>query len=154
MTTKSNTLIISAVKQGVVIDHITAGQALNIAKLFQLATNRRRITLALNLPSASMEAKDLIKLEEHSLSDHECDQIAVLAPNATVNVIEDYEVIDKMKLELPDTIADISLCPNERCITNHEPMGSLFHVKKRGPNVIQLRCHYCRKIFMPHQNET
>jgi aspartate carbamoyltransferase regulatory subunit len=147
MFTENKTLPISAIKHGVVIDHVTAGQALTIIKLLQLSEHNKPIMLGVNLPSISMGTKDLIKLENCTLTDEEYDKIAVLSPNVTINIIEEYQVNDKMKLELPDTIANITPCPNAHCITNHEPVGSLFVINKRGPYTIQLRCHYCRKQF-------
>ncbi len=145
MFTENKTLPISAIGQGVVIDHITVGQALTIIKLLKLSSPDHPIMLGLNLPSVSMGAKDLIKLEEHTLSDKEYDKIAVLSPNATINIIDDFKIIEKMKLELPDKIADITPCSNSRCVTNYEKVKSLFVINKRGPLAIQLRCYYCRK---------
>lgn len=145
MFAETKTLPISAIKQGVVIDHITVGQALVIIKILKLSNPEHPITLGLNLPSHSMGSKDLVKLEKYMLSDEECDKIAVLSPNATINIINDFQITEKMKLELPDKIADIAPCPNDRCITNHEKIGSLFVINKRGPLAIELRCHYCRK---------
>ncbi|MEM1282210.1 MAG: aspartate carbamoyltransferase regulatory subunit [Chlamydiota bacterium] len=145
MYTESKTLPISAIKNGVVIDHVNVGQALTIISILKLSSPEQPITLGLNLPSASMGSKDLIKLEEYRLTDEECDKIAVLSPNVSVNIIQDFEIIEKMKLELPDKIAAIAPCPNSRCITNHEKVESLFVINKRGPLAIQLRCHYCRK---------
>lgn len=150
MYTENKTLPIAAIKQGVVIDHITTGQALTIVKILKLPKTKTPVMLGLNLPSASMGSKDILKLEEYTLTDEECDKIAVLSPNATVNIIDDYKIADKMKLELPDKIAAIAPCPNHRCITNHEKVESLFVINKRGTLTIQLRCHYCRKELNQH----
>lgn len=145
MVTDNKTLPISAIKQGIVIDHITVGKALTIINILKLSNLTNPIMIGLNLPSASMGAKDLIKIEEYLLSDEEYDKISVLSPNATINIIDDYKITEKMKLELPDNIVGIAPCPNSRCITNHEKVESLFVINKRGSLAIQLRCHYCRK---------
>src|ERR1051325_10381059 len=97
---KEKMLSVSAIKQGTVVDHIAAGNALKIVRLLKLAANERRVTLGLNLKSDSIGLKDLIKLENVFLSQFQASQIAVFAPQATVNVIENYRVAKKFRVQL------------------------------------------------------
>jgi len=142
----SKTLAVSAIEEGVVIDHVPAGQALYLVRLLKLSDHNKQVTLAINLRSYSMGYKDIIKLEGCLLSLEECDKIAVISPNATLNFIKNYKVTNKRKVVLPDTIDDIFPCPNEKCISNHEPMSSKFLIKEHRQR-IRLRCEYCSKYF-------
>ncbi len=145
MVEENITFPISAIEKGVVIDHITAGQAMTIINTLNLTSRDYLIMLGINLPSISMGKKDIIKLENYTLSEDECNIIVVFSPKATVNVIDEYKVFKKLKPELPERIENIGQCPNNRCITNHENIGSLFIVNKHGSKEIHLCCHYCKK---------
>ena len=67
----------------------------------------------------------------------------LVAPNANINVIRNYEIVDKHRVSLPDEIVDIVKCGNPKCISNNEPMSTRFHVVDRENRVI--RCHYCER---------
>jgi aspartate carbamoyltransferase regulatory subunit len=143
---KEKTLSVSAIKEGTVIDHIKAGQALKIVRLLRFAENERRVTVGLNLRSATKGLKDIIKIENVFLTPSQAAHIAVFSPNATVNVIENYQVAKKFKVEMPEAIAAILCCPNGRCVTRAEAIPTLFIVDENNSHVI-LRCHYCEKCF-------
>lgn len=142
----SHTLSVAAIKQGTVIDHIPAGSALPMIRLLHLAVQKKQVTVGLNLPSRAMGHKDLIKVEERELTQDEVSQVAILAPDATINIIKNYAVVKKFSMKLPDRIDRVMLCPNPTCITNHERMATSFlvHTYKKE---IRLRCKYCEKIF-------
>lgn len=142
----NKTMAVAAIRNGTVIDHITPGQALAIVQLLNLAQDGKRITLGLNLPSQTQQNKDLIKVEDWELTPAEADRIAILSPNATINIIQDYEVAKKFKVSLPETIANIFRCPNPRCISNHEAIASHFFVKSHSQKIL-LQCRFCRKSF-------
>ena len=146
----TKTLAVSAIKNGTVIDHITAGQAYRIVKFFNLGSHHKQITLGLNLPSDSMEYKDIIKIEEWELMPDQANQVAILAPRATINIIEDFKVTKKFKVSLPASISSVITCPNPKCISNHETINSFFHVLPSKP-LVRLQCKYCRKMYT--QNE-
>ncbi len=143
---KEKTLSVSAIKEGIVIDHIRAGQALKIVRLMRFAAEEKRVTIGLNLKSQSTGLKDIIKVENYTLTEAQAAQIAIFAPLATVNVIENYKVAKKFQVQLPETIAAVLGCPNLRCITNAEHVPTLFIVEENNSHII-LRCKYCEKLF-------
>lgn len=142
----TQTLSVSAINHGTVIDHIPAGQALRIMRLLKMAASKNCVTLGLNLSSKSMGTKDLIKIENKILSDVEANEIAVFAPQVTINIIEDFKVSKKIDIKMPETICGILICPNSRCVTQTEPVESFFYVEEIGKQV-KLHCKYCEKRF-------
>ena len=141
-------LKIKAIENGTVIDHITANKALHILKILGLPDGEvRNVTVAMNVTSGKSEAKDIVKIENREIDTEELNQIALIAPNATINIIRNYEVIKKDKIILPKVITSIIKCTNDKCITNYEnePITSKFHVIESQPPV--LRCHYCEKLI-------
>jgi len=139
-------LLVAAINNGTVIDHITAGSALKIIRLLNLASHNNVVTVGLNLPSRAMKLKDLIKVEGREITPEEIDSVSILAPSASINIIKNYEVAKKFSVKIPDTIDYVVVCPNPKCITNNEKMDSKFHVIKEKDGV-KLKCHYCEKIF-------
>ena len=139
-------LKVKPIKNGTVIDHITANKALRVLKILQLPDQKTAVTLAMNVQSNQMGSKDIVKIEGRELASREVDEIALIAPHATINIIRDYEIIAKGKVNLLDEIKNILICSNPNCITNtQEPVETLFIVMKKGPLV--LRCHYCERIM-------
>jgi len=143
----NKTLSVSAIENGTAIDHIIAGQALRIVSLLQLSHDDKQISIGLYQESSAMGRKDLIKLVDRQLSPQEVDRIAILSPNATINLIRNFEVVEKKKVTLPQQIEEVVPCPNPRCISNHEPMPTSFSVRRHAGGVICLQCRYCRKVF-------
>ncbi|MFC1796660.1 aspartate carbamoyltransferase regulatory subunit [Pseudomonadota bacterium] len=137
---------VEAICQGTVIDHITTGQGLKILNRLQLINDKIRLTVGLNLPSGQFGSKDIIKVDNWMFSKDEAYELALLAPNATVNIIEDYKVVSKFHMELPEILEGIFSCPNSNCITHSEPVDSKFTIKTEDEQV-QLRCHYCEELF-------
>ncbi len=100
----------------------------------------------MNVPSKKVGRKDIVKIENKELKKEEVDKIALIAPHATWNVIEDYKVLEKSKLEIPKEIEGLLKCPNPKCITNtDEPVTSKFSLEKKEP--IKLRCNYCERLI-------
>lgn len=143
---KENQLQVEAIRNGSVIDHIPANLGIKILSLFKLHETNQRITIGLNLPSSALGHKDLIKIENIYLSKEQANQLALYAPNATVNQIEEYQVVNKLTLTLPERIDGVFACPNSNCISHGEPVNSRFRVILKQENV-QLKCHYCEKVF-------
>ncbi|MEO3956578.1 aspartate carbamoyltransferase regulatory subunit, partial [Chromobacterium piscinae] len=114
-----------------VIDHIPAQVGFKLLSLFRLTETDQRITIGLNLPSGELGRKDLIKIENTFLTEDQINQLAVYAPHATVNRIDDYEVVAKIAPTLPERIERVLTCPNGNCISRSEPVFSSFAVKKR-----------------------
>lgn len=133
-------------EQGTVIDHIPAGQAFFIMRLLKLEALKARAFVGVNLASEKMGFKDMIKVEGRELTENETTQIAIFAPKATVNIIQNSEVVNKYAVKIPTTISHCIICPNANCITNHEQTTHLFHIDS-DRKVIRLRCHFCEKTF-------
>lgn len=144
MTAK--TLMVEAIQNGTVIDHIPAGHALYIIELLKVKSSNDAITLGLNLESKRLGKKDIIKISDRFLSEIEAGEIAVFASDAKINIIRDYQVVEKMVAQLPEQISKILICPNKNCISHAEPIDSLFEVEAvRG--TIRLICHFCERVF-------
>ncbi|ODS42032.1 MAG: aspartate carbamoyltransferase regulatory subunit [Candidatus Altiarchaeales archaeon IMC4] len=137
---------IQSIRNGIVIDHITAGRAINVLRILGVDQNfPDTITLAMNVPSNVMGKKDIVKVENRDLDKKEIDQIAIIAPDATINRISQSKVISKEKVVLPDVIVGVVSCPNPKCVTNDpkEKIKSTFTVRSKKPLV--LRCRYCER---------
>ena len=129
---------------GTVIDHIRAGKALEVLKILGITgKDGNVVSLAMNISSSRIEKKDIVKVEHRFLKEEEVARIALVAPEATINLIENSKVIKKTRVELPETITDVVECPNQRCVTNkeREPIHGKYEVVSRTP--IQLKCLYC-----------
>lgn len=142
----TKTLAVSAIKDGTVIDHIRSGDALRIIRLFHLLDDKNKITVGLNLPSKHLGIKDLIKIENRVLTNDEANEIMIFAPDATINIVENFEVVRKISTHLPSTITNIFRCPNPKCITHDENTQSTFYIEEQGKQV-KLICNYCEKGF-------
>lgn len=141
-------LKIKAIENGTVIDHITANKALHILKILGLPnSDTTNVTIAMNVRSGEIGRKDIVKIENRELDYNELNQIALIAPKATINIIRDYKPIKKDKIILPKKITSIIECTNPKCITNYEnePITPIFHVIETSPTVV--RCHYCEKLI-------
>ena len=136
-------LRVSKIKDGTVIDHIRGGFALDVIKILGITGKEKRVmTIAINVPSRRFRVKDIVKIEGKALSSQDVNRIALVAPHASINIIHDYAVIEKLEVKLPKTIENIVKCSNPCCITNaDEPVVSKFYIKQEEPLV--LKCHYC-----------
>mgnify|MGYP001134310773 CR=1 FL=1 len=145
--TTETTLKISKIKSGTVIDHITGGHALDVVKILGI-TGRTDgvVSIAMNVPSKKHGVKDIVKVEGRELNPREVDKIALLAPHATINIIRNYEVVEKKVVKLPEVIRGTVKCANPACISNSsEPVQSTFYVECKEP--LMLKCHYCGYIM-------
>ena len=140
-------LMVEAIANGTVIDHIAPGQAMNILRLFNFLGKHNHITVGFNLRSGELGSKDIIKIADVTFSPSETEQLAILAPNATINNIKDYKVIDKYNLRLPLESVGAFSCPNSNCVTHMEKAAPpRFKIFKQGDQVM-MRCHYCERVF-------
>ena len=134
-------LMVEAIANGTVIDHIAPGQAMNILRLFNFLGKHNHITVGFNLRSGELGSKDIIKIADVTFSPSETEQLAILAPNATINNIKDYKVIDKYNLRLPLESVGAFSCPNSNCVTHMEKAATpRFKIFKQGDQVM-MRCH-------------
>ncbi|EKD43798.1 MAG: Aspartate carbamoyltransferase regulatory chain [uncultured bacterium] len=139
-----------AIKEGTVIDHIPAGQALKIIRILKLQNNEKIVTMGMNFPSKTLKKKDIIKIEERELTPEEANKVAILAPMATINIIRNFELAKKFKVEMPAQVEKIIVCPNPKCITNNEEMRTIFYTQENN-NEVTLQCRYCEKSFLQEE---
>jgi len=138
-------LKVQPIKDGTVIDHITAGNALKVLNILGVSKNpTATVSILMNVRSEKEMKKDIVKIENRELKPKEVDKVALIAPDATINIIRNYNVEQKHKVSLPDTIKGIVRCANPNCISNlKEPVEPVFRVVSKNP--IKLRCYYCER---------
>ncbi len=134
-------LQVAALESGTAIDHIPSNAVFKVVSILQLQKLENRITIGNNLSSSKMSKKGIIKISDKFFKEDEINKIALVAPNINLNIIKNYEVIEKKKVTLPDEIVEIVACNNPKCITNNEPMNTRFHVIDKERVILQ--CHYC-----------
>lgn len=142
-------LLVSKIENGIVIDHIPAGKAFLVLKMLKHEPTAR-VLIALNVDSRRLGTKDLIKIEGTYLTSKEIGLIALVAPSATLNVIENWEVKEKTRIEVPEEIEGIFKCPNTLCPTNskYAPPKTRFRVQvNNGIEETKLHCTYCSSIL-------
>ena len=138
---------VSKIKDGTVIDHIRGGYSLDVIKILGITGKEKRvITIAINVPSKRFGFKDIVKFEGRALNAQEVNRIALVAPHASINIIRDYKVVEKLEVKLPREIEGIVKCVNPCCVSNGgEPVASKFYVMNEEP--LSLKCHYCGVIL-------
>ena len=150
-------LLIRAIKHGIVIDHIPSEKVFAIVEILKLKEYSERITVATNMPSSSLRRKGIIKIEEKILEEKELNNISLLAPNVTINIIDNYEVVEKSKLEKLDKVIGLMKCDNPKCISNHENIETKFiRIKEDSENLdknnleekSKYKCFYCEKVIL------
>jgi aspartate carbamoyltransferase regulatory subunit len=141
---KDKQLIVNAIKNGTVIDHIPSKSLFKVISILGLQEINNQITFGTGLESKRLGSKAIIKIADRYFLDEEINKIALVAPQAKLNIIRDYEVIEKRVVEVPDYIHGIVKCVNPKCITNNEDVKTKFAVVAK--NEVALKCHYCEKI--------
>lgn len=145
MPDKKKELLVAAIENGTAIDHIPPDQLFQVASLLELHKMDNRITIGNNLFSKKVGSKGVIKIADKFFAEDEINRIALVAPNVILNIIRDYEVVEKKPVIIPDKLTGLVKCNNPKCITNNEPMLTRFDVIDRDH--VTLKCHYCeRKI--------
>lgn len=142
-------LKVSAIKDGTVIDHIPAKNLFKVISILGLDKIDNQITFGTNLESHKLGGKAIIKVSDTFFVDKEINKIALIAPHAKLNIIRDYEVVEKKIVETPQKISGIVKCFNPKCITNHESITTCFKVISEQP--LALKCKYCEKITAEDQ---
>lgn len=135
--------MVAALQNGTVIDHIPSNKIFQVVRLLHLEDIPSAVMVGYNLPSSKMGSKSIIKIADKFFTDAELNVLSVVAPNVTLCIIHDYEVVEKKRVVLPPDIKGIVKCANPKCITNNEPMPTHFHVTDAEHGIIQ--CHYCEK---------
>ena len=137
-------LKVSAINNGTVIDHIPSENLFKVISILGLQKVKTQITFGANFESEKLGSKAIIKLSDVFFEDDEINKISLIAKNANLNIIRDYEVVEKRLVEVPDKIIGIVKCFNPKCITNNEEITTRFTVISKNP--IDLKCKYCEKI--------
>lgn len=137
-------LNVSAIENGTVIDHIPAQNLFKVITILGLERIDNLITFGTNMESQRLGRKAIIKVAEKFFEREEINRIAVVAPHAKLNIIREYNVVEKQVVEVPDSIEGIVKCVNPKCITNFEAVKTKFKVVDK--HNVSLKCHYCEKI--------
>ena len=136
---------VNAIKNGTVIDHIAAGKILKVIDILNL-TGNNTVMVGMNLASNKIGKKDIIKIENRELSKEEANSIALISPSATLIIINDFEVVKKTLLDMPEYIEEHIICSNPKCITNSEEIPSKYYIN--NAESATARCLYCEKKYL------
>jgi aspartate carbamoyltransferase regulatory subunit len=135
---------VTAIRNGTVIDHIQAGHALQVIRMLRIDTSRSTpVSLVMNVPSDKLGRKDVLKIEDRELNQEELDRLALIAPAASIAIIRNHAVAEKLKVELAEDLINIASCSFSNCITEntHEPLPQRLRVISQDP--LEVRCYYC-----------
>ncbi len=133
-------MTVDEIKNGIVIDHITAGKGMQIYKLLGLGNLDASVALINNAPSRKMGKKDIIKIDADITLD--TDILGYVDPDITVNIIKDSKIIEKKAIELPERLTNVLKCKNPRCISvTEQELDQIFTLADRENRVY--RCLYC-----------
>lgn len=133
-------LQITAITNGSVIDHIDSEKTLKIMDILGLSKAKEKVTVAFNLESGTLGKKGIIKVEGRNISREEMEKISLLAPEATINYIENCKVVNKEKVSAPEEVIGLIKCSNSKCITNFEKVTTKFLREEEN-----YRCNYCER---------
>ena len=136
-------LFVAASEKGTVIDHIPAAKTYQVAALLGLFDLQTPVTIGNNYESEKVGKKGIIKVSDKFFTDEEISRLSVVAPRAVLNIIDHYDVVEKKTVETPDELRGIVKCNNPVCITNNEPVTTVFHVIDKENRIC--KCHYCEK---------
>lgn len=151
MTNTKKELAVAALENGTVIDRIPSEQLFKVVSMLKLDTIANSITIGNNLGSKKIGKKGIIKVADYFFKDEEINKIALIAPDATINVIRNYKVVEKYSITLHETLRGIVRCNNPKCISNNEPMETVFHVTRREP--LEVTCRYCNRSMNAQEIE-
>lgn len=133
-------MTVDTIKNGIVIDHITAGLGMKIYSLLKLEELDCSVALIKNAPSRKMGKKDIIKINE--AIDLKADILGYIDPDVTVNIIKDGKTVEKRQIALPERLENVITCKNPRCITTTEQeLPQIFKLTDKENRIY--RCIYC-----------
>ncbi len=138
-------LVVSAIENGTVIDHVPTNVVYQVIKILDLEKYEDEVLVGNYLSSKKFCKKGIIKIKNKFFAKDEINKIALVAPMATLIVIKNFEVVEKIQTEVPDKIQQILKCFNPNCITNFEHIETQFAVLNKKE--LKLQCHYCEKIM-------
>ncbi|HQQ12649.1 MAG TPA: aspartate carbamoyltransferase regulatory subunit [Bacteroidales bacterium] len=145
MSDKRKELIVSAISNGTVIDHIPTENVFQVIKILGLHKLSNPLYFGTNLESKKFGSKGIIKVSDKYFEPEEINKIALVAPSATLIEIHDYEVVRKSTVTIPEKVDKMVKCFNPNCITNKEDVSTKFTVLYDEAGNLKLACHYCEK---------
>lgn len=145
MSISKKELIVVALENGTVIDHIPSDKLFKVVSILRLDCIEKQVTIGNNLKSSKLGTKGIIKITDKFFEPDEINKIALIAPYAKLNIIKNYQVVEKRHIELPQEIKGIVKCANPKCITNNEPVNTVFHVTDK--DIISIKCSYCERMI-------
>jgi aspartate carbamoyltransferase regulatory subunit len=134
-----------AIDRGTVIDHIPTPMAMKVVEILGVQ-QEGILTVGINFKSEKLGRKDIVKVENLKLTAAVTDRLALVAPTATINIIEDSTVVEKRPIHVPREFKGLLRCPNPNCITNVEGVTSHF-VREGEEARPMVRCHYCERLY-------
>ena len=137
-------LVVSAIENGTVIDHIPADKLFQVIRALDLKDCDTQLLMGNNLVSKKLGKKGIIKCQDKFFKKDEINKIALITPYATLISIRNYDVVEKRRIDTPDTIEGMVKCFNPKCITNNEDVLQKFNVIDKED--LKLQCRYCQKI--------
>ncbi len=140
---KRKELIVSAIENGTVIDHLPCNAVLKVIRMLNLEDYTDQLLIGTNLESRKFGTKGIIKVKNKFFEKSDINKIALVAPTASLIVIKNFEVVDKFEVEVPEKVNNLVKCVNPNCITNMETVATKFSVVDKEDLV--LKCHYCEK---------
>ena len=143
--TETRTHKVYAIEKGTVIDHIPSPLALKVVEILGVK-QEGILTVGMNFKSEKLGRKDIVKVENLKLTKTVTDRLALVAPTATINIIENSKVIEKRPIQVPNEIRGLLRCPNPKCVTNIEEVSSLFR-REKDQEVLMVRCVYCERLY-------
>ena len=136
-------VVIDSIEKGIVIDHITAGFGMKVLEYLDLDTSRDTIAFIMNAPSKKHGKKDIIKIA--NITDVNLDALGLVDHKATVNIIEDHNIVKKINLSLPERVTNVIKCRNPRCVTSVD--NTIPHVFRLiDVDSEEYACEYCDEI--------
>ncbi|QAT42497.1 aspartate carbamoyltransferase regulatory subunit [Aminipila luticellarii] len=136
-------MLVNSIEKGIVIDHITAGLGAKILEYLDIDLNTNTVAFIMNACSKKHGKKDIVKIQ--NVTDVNLDVLGLIEPNATVNVIENGEIVKKITLQVPETVTNVIKCKNPRCVTSVETNAPhIFHLIDAENR--EYRCEYCDEI--------
>lgn len=147
MPNKRRELVVSAIENGTVIDHIPNDNVFQVIRILNLERTENQLLFGTNLDSRKYGKKGIIKVREKFFENEEINKIALVAPTATLIVIQNFEVVSKKRVETPREIVQFIKCINPNCITNHQNIQTRFEVIQSEEG-LKLNCRYCEKYTL------
>ncbi len=135
---------VTAIRNGTVIDHIPAGHALQVIQMLHIDMTRSTpVSLVMNVPSDKLGRKDVLKIEDRELNQEQLDRLALIAPAASIAIIRNHALAEKLRVKLADDMVNVARCSFSNCITKNarEPLPQRLSVISQDP--LEVRCYYC-----------